>query len=263
MKKTESDGILFHAKHTLKPNSLGYCGPDENETILKHLYESSTSPELLSTLTKFEAAYPFVRMIAKSTGRQPFDRKVTEAYWIGNSLLDQVAPSEFFQFSRRDLGRSRMKAGKKEGIDKEETKSLFKHLGSIAKPNHTFYVLGMYARSNVKSGAESKLLGLMDSCRVSWARVLDVKKDTLLVDRPSLMFRQDQLSLSRPEKKVIHYDPLIPPFASIRKGDWVSVHWNFASERLLPYQLRNLKRYTALDIKATNRLVASGTQALW
>ena len=139
---------------------------------------------LLSILTKFEAAYPFVKMIAKSTGRKPFDYKVAEAYWIGNSLLDHVEPAEFFEFAHQDLTSSRKMAGKKNGLQKTEAKSLFRELGSMAKPHHTFYVLGMYARSSEQSGSGDKLLELMDSCRISWGRVLDVKEKTLIVERP-------------------------------------------------------------------------------
>jgi hypothetical protein len=263
VKTAQKEGLLLHTKHALQPNSLGYCGPDENTTLLEHLYESTTSHQLVSTLTRFEAAYPFVRMIAKATGRPAFDKKVIEAYWIGNSLLDKVSPSDFFHFAQHDLGRSRMRAGKKDGIKKQDTKSLFRELGTLAKPHHTFYVLGMYARSSIKSGSENKLLGLMDNCRVSWGKVVDVKKTSLVVERPALALDNDQLSLTQPKRKVVHYDPQIPPFSKIRPGDWVSVHWNFASEKLRPYQLKNLKRYTALDIKATNRLVDSHVQALW
>jgi len=262
-RKAETAGLLLHTKHALKPNSLGYCGPDENQILLQHLYDSSTSDRLVSTLTKFEAAYPFVRMIAKATGRPAFDRKVTEAYWIGNSLLDKVSPSDFFRFAQYDLSSSRMRVGKNDGMQKRDTRSLFKELGTLAKPHHTFYVLGMYARSSIKSGSENKLLELMDSCRISWGRVVQVKKTSLVVERPSLALSNDRLSLTQPKKKEIHYDPRIPPFSNIHPGDWVSVHWNFASEKLKPYQLKNLKRYTTLDIKATNRLVDSGTQALW
>ncbi len=197
-------------------------------------------------------------MIAKSTGRKPFDYEVAEAYWIGNSLLDHVEPAEFFEFSHQDLTSSRKMAGKKNGLKKTEAKSLFRELGSMAKPHHTFYVLGMYARSSEQSGAGDKLLELMDSCRISWGKVLDVKQKTLIVERPSLTMTREQLALTRPKKKEIQYDSEIPPFSKIRKGDWVSVHWNFASEKLMPYQLTNLKHYTALDIAATNRLVASG-----
>jgi hypothetical protein len=256
-RKPEIEGELLHAKHALQPNSLGYCGPDENAKILEHLHASSVSEGLTSTLMKFEAAYPFVRMIAKSTGRQPFDKEVTEAYWIGNSLLDKVQPSEFFDLAREGLTSSRKRAGKRGGLSDEEAKLLFRELGSLAKPHHTFYVLGLYARSNIKTAGRGKLLELMDSCRVSWGRVLEVKEKTLVVERVPLAFREESLFLAPPEKREVHYDNEIPPFSSLRRGDWVSLHWNFASEKLTPRQLRNLRDYTALDIEATNRLVGS------
>lgn len=253
-KTSEVEGELLHAKHALQPNSLGYCGPDDNRTILEHLHESTTSDRLTSTLRRFESAYPFVRMIAKSTGRQPFDREVTEAYWIGNSLLDRVDPSEFYQFTRQSLSPSRRSAGKMDGPSNDYAKSLFKRLGSMAKPHHTFYVLGMFARSSIKSGSEGKLLELMDSCRISWGKVTEVGKVTLKVERPALSMEGHRISLSLPQRKEVRYDPQIPAFANVKRGDWVSIHWNFASEKLRSVQLANLRKYTALDIDATNIL---------
>ena len=150
--RSELEGELLHAKHALQPNSLGYCGPDENGKILDHLHDSSVSEDLTTMLSKFEAAYPFVRMIAKSTGRAPFDKAVTEAYWIGNPLLDRVEPSEFFEFAHQGLGK-RMK--------KAQAREIFRELGRLAKPHHTFYVPGMYNRSNIKTANRSKLLELM------------------------------------------------------------------------------------------------------
>ncbi|MGA2199939.1 MAG: DUF6390 family protein [Nitrososphaerales archaeon] len=247
-KASELEGELLQAKHALQPNSLGYCGPDENGTILEHLHSSSVSEDLTQTLTKFEAAYPFVRMIAQSTGRTPFDKEVTEAYWIGNSLLDRVEPSEFFQFAHQGLG------GR---VKRAEAKAIFRELGHLAKPHHTFYVLGMYSRSNIKTASQGKLLELMDSCRVSWGRVLEVKRDSLVVNRRPLALQDDRLSLTGPVRKEVRFDSGIPPFSSIKKGDWVTLHWNFASERLAPNQLRNLRFYTSLDIDATNRIVTA------
>ena len=166
-------------------------------------------------------------------------------------------PSEFFDFVYKDLSSSRERVGKKHGISRKEAKFLFREFGAIAKPHHTFYVLGMYARSNIKTANQGKLLELMDSCRVSWGRVLEVKQKTLVVDRVPLAFQDDNLLLAAPQKNEVHYDREIDPFSSIRRGDWVSLHWNFASEKLTPRQLANLRTYTGLDIEATNRLVAS------
>ena len=238
------EGVLLHAKHALMPNNLGYCGPDENGKILEHLHSSSSSDELLSTLQGFEAAYPFVRMIAKSNGRKPFDYEVTEAYWIGNELLEHVEPAEFFEFAHQ---------GPAARMTYEGAKELFRGLGPRAKPHHTFYVLGMYSRTKGDPTVDQKLLQLMDSCRISWGKVISVDEKTLLVERSPLSMEDGRLGLDKTEKKEVAYDREIPPFETIRKGDWVSLHWNFASEKLKRYQVRNLSTYTALDIDAANR----------
>lgn len=260
MKRTFSAkdaGEMLHTKHAFPPNNLGYCGPDVRGRIQDYLHGDCSGESLLPFLTKFEAAYPFVKMIAKSTGISPFDYRVTEAYWIGNSLLDRVEPADFLEFTRKDLVSSRKMMGKKDGgLRREEAKLLFRKLGAMARPHHTFYVLDMYARSVENPESKEKLLGLMDSCRISWGKVLEVKRNTLTVERPSLVFSEDELlALTRPKKAEVSYDPEILSFNKIRTGDWVSVHWNFASEKLTVSQIRNLKKYTAYDILATNRSV--------
>jgi hypothetical protein len=246
-------GRFLHAKHAIQPNRLGYCGPDEDSRILDYLHGSPGSEKLVSTLMRFEAAYPFVRMIAKSTGRSPFDKKVTEAYWIGNRLLEQVEPAQFYELSHSGLG----SGTHIERMKKEESKSIFRELGTMAKPHHTFYVLGMYTRPNAESLDRRKLLELMDSCRISWGRVIQVKEKSLVVQRNPLTMEDGHLALGSPKKGEVNYDSGIKPFLRIKTGDWVSLHWNFACERLTDSQLLNLRRYTALDIRATNRLANS------
>ncbi len=244
--RSERAGTLLHAKHALKPNSLGYCGPDENGTILDHLYQSSVSERLLDTLERFEAAYPFLRLIAGSTGKAPFDYRVAEAYWIGNSLLENVQPVEFYNFSH----------GLNSHLPREDAKTLFKEVGRSARPHHTFYVLGMYSRASVNPSRRDKLLELMDSCRISWGKVIEVKKRSLIVERAPLVFDgEDHLALGEPERREVRYDSRIAPFDEIARGDFVSLHWDFSSERLTPSQVRNLAKYTGKDIVATNYFV--------
>lgn len=249
-------GELLHAKHAFPPNALGYCGPDVRGKIEEFLHGRSRGDSLLPYLKKFEAAYPFVRMIGKSNGLDPFDYRVTEAYWLGNSLLDRVNPSEFYKFTQQDLATSRrVMAGKKDSMNYERAKLLFKKLGHAAKPHHTFYVLDMFANSVENLGARDKILELMDSCRISWGEVIEVRRRSLVVERPSLLInRSNQLVLSPPQRKEVTYDPDIPPFDSIRKGECVSLHWNFASEKLSLRQLKSLIEYTELDIQSANSL---------
>ena len=98
---------------------------------------------------------------------------------------------------------------------------------------------------------------LMDSCRISWGRVEQVKEKSLVVRRNLLALKDGHLALGTPGKGEVGYDNAIQPFSSVKAGDWVSLHWNFACEKLTNSQLVYLKRYTALDIKATNRLTDS------
>ena len=113
----------------------------------------------------------------------------------------------------------------------------------------------MYARSSETARTKDKLLELMDSCRISWGKVAEVKEKELVVEKSPLTIEDEHLSLAKSVKKKVSYDGEIPPFGAIKKGDWVSLHWNFASEKLDLTQLRNLKTFTSQDIRATNLYV--------
>ncbi|MDA4125038.1 MAG: DUF6390 family protein [Thaumarchaeota archaeon] len=246
-------GILLHAKHAFMPNSLGYCGPDDRGLILRHLEESRGGEALVSTLKEFEAAYPFLKLIARNTGREVFDYAVPEAYWIGNSLLDRVPVQDFHSFSHRELA----------GRDPREVKRVFGALGGQARPHHSFYVMSTYASSSVADGPNlanekrAKLSELMDSCRISWGEVKSIGKRKLTVEYRPLVLEEDQIALSEPRQKKVDYDPEVKPFGSLKLGDHVSLHWNFACDVLSPRQLRNISKYTALDLVSTNLLLAA------
>jgi len=250
-KNAENKGILFHAKHALMPNRLGYCGPDDRGEILRHLQESEISPRLLGLLESFEAAYPFINLIGKSTGRAPFDYRVAEAYWIGNDLLSKVPAQDFYTFSHASL-QNRKRA---------EVRKVFKTLGSRAMPHHSFYVMSTYATSSVADGpsvnneSAKKIEALVDNCRISLGRVTEVGKKELTVRYSPVGFVDGGLALSSPKTKKVYYEKDVRPFDSIKRGDWVSLHWNLASEVLSPAQARNLNRFTAADIASTNELL--------
>jgi len=244
-------GILLHAKHAFMPNSLGFCGPDDRGVILHHLEASRGGEDLTSMLKEFEAAYPFLRLIARTTGRNAFDYAVPEAYWIGNGLLDKVPVPDFHSFSHGELS----------GRDTKEVTRVFKTVGVAARPHHTFYVMNTYASSSVPDGANisnmnAKKIGQMiDSCRISWAVVKEVGKKKLMVKYRPVVLEAGHLVLSSPKLKSVTYNPEVTPFESVKRGDHVSMHWDYACEVLNGRQLANIRNYTALDIDATNVLL--------
>ncbi len=251
-KDSRHAGVLLHAKHAYMPNNLGYCGPDDRGKILQAIHESAVDERLLGVLKNFEAAYPFIHLIGKSTARDPFDYSVTEAYWIGNRLLHDVSPTEFYEFTHRGL-QTKMRS--------DESRKIFSELNSQAIPHHSFYVLSIWSRSEralnhpqMDSRTSRSLEQLMDNCRISWGRVIEAKGRTLKVQHSPLKISDGKLALSSPVIKKIEYDAEVPSFRNLKAGDHVSIHWNFACEVLTPQQLNNIKKYTLSDVRAANRL---------
>lgn len=244
------DGVLFHAKHAFMPNSLGYCGPDENGSIRERLEGGREEEVLLGTLRRFEAAYPFLRLIARSSGRDVFDYSVPEAYWIGSPLLEEVPPGEFYGFSKRELRGNGMKS----------LQGSFKLLDGTALPHHSFYVMGTYIGAGgdgPKLGEEKgkKIGELIDSCRISWGEVKGKSKDSLVVEARPITVGEGGLGLGGPQRKSVKYDPLVEPFGEVKAGDTVSIHWGYACDVLTRRQVANIERYTAADIRGANAML--------
>jgi hypothetical protein len=246
----KGEGVLFHAKHAFMPNSLGYCGPDERGLIQRDLEGGRTDEDLLRMLQKFEAAYPFLKLIARNTGRQVFDYSVPEAYWIGNGLLERVPVAEFYSFSHHEL----------KGRDPARVKEVFSQLNGAAPPHHTFYVMSTYSTAaapdgpNIKNEAQRKIAEVIDNCRISWGIVRGVGKSELKVEARPVKMDDGRLALDRPSLKRVRYNPEVRPFANVKPGDVVSVHWNYACDVLTSRQLKNIQKYTDEDIGLVNRL---------
>lgn len=243
-------GVLFHAKHAYMPNVLGYCGPEERGRILKGIEREEAGYDLVSTLKEFEAAYPFLKLIARNADRDAFDYSVPEAYWIGNSLLDRVPVSDFHGFAQREL----------KGMGNERARSAIKMLKGPALPHHSFYVMSTYSVAGRGNGpdlsneASQKIAELIDNCRISWGRVVRVGSDDLKVEVRPLAINDGRLSLAEPVIKRVKYNQDVKPFGGVKAGDVVSLHWNYACELLTPGQSKNLAKYTAADIRLVNEL---------
>jgi hypothetical protein len=243
---SEVHGALFHARHAFMPNKLGYCGPDDRGIIKARLQGSSVDERFLSILKNFEAAYPFIHLIGKSNQKDPFDPRVTEAYWIGNRLLNKVATEDYYKFTLNDL---KKKNGK-------EIRALFLNLRDRALPHHTFYVistaLNIISDSHHSSTVPGKIAETMDSCMISWGKVEKVEKEKLQVSHRPLRIADGKLCLDGAATKKVEYDPTVPPFDKVRPGDHVSIHWNYACAILSKNQVKNIITFTEHDIKSAN-----------
>jgi hypothetical protein len=224
------------------PNRLRYCGPDENATLLGYALAGSADLGLKPLLQQFEGALPYLKLIAHSNGiADPFDERVVEAYWLGNSLLETV---EVRQLHEALLARV------KPHLSGRALEWVLGKAPAGARPHHSFHVFDVYSRI----GDFGHSLPLMDQCRVSWGRVTGIQSGELIVERQPLALENGQLMLDQP--RVDHVtrqldghgfaDDAVP-------GDWVSLHWGWVCEVISADEQRRLERYTRYHLAIANQ----------
>lgn len=241
------DGVLRFGRYAFPPNELGYCGPDDHDALLGYVVSNRADKGMVELGRRFEGAYPYLKLIAESNGfADPFDARVVEAYWIGNSLLHGVDPSAF-RDSLRERFRNRMRP--------DAMRWLAAKPGGGATPHHNFHVFEVYTRAGLMNGDARgwPLLETMDACRISWGRVVDVRPGELAVQRQPLKLVGGKLTLGAPEiVKATAADGYI---ALVRRGDAVSMHWSWACEVLTASELGRLQAMTAAALSACNQTI--------
>lgn len=221
-------GALRFGRYAFPPNQLGYCGPDDHAALLEYVARAQPDQGLVELERRFDGAYPYLALIAAANGiPDPFDERVVDAYWIGNSLLGNVGASRFYE-SLRSRFRSRMEGRSFDWLAGK--------LGFGAMPHHNFHVFDVYTRAGLMNDSTAPiLLETMDACRVSWGEVVAVEGDHLLIRRPPLVLAAGRLGLGEPRPvRVTRQVDGLGFVADARPGDQVSVHWSWACEVLPP-----------------------------
>ena len=229
------EGLKLAALYGIRPHQLGFCGSQNKRGVLLNYLKNKNVPDkkVREVLKSFKAAYPYLKLIAKSSGiKDPFNERVVRAYWVGNGLLDKVKISDlremiFEEFSRPGLLPKEIAVEKAQSIPED------------SKPHHSFHVLVVGSISG-RIVLEGKL---KDLCRISWGRVESkIKNQKLKVIYQPLVGNK----LGKPLKKIIDWDKDLVP--NVKVGDWVSFHWNQAVEVLTDADRENLEKYTKLSL---------------
>jgi len=237
-------GIKLACQYSYRPFSLRLCGPESQEAVkfmINYLLgEIKSEAKVKKILKKFAGAFAYYQLIAQANKiKDPFNKKVVEAYWKGNQLLEKIKPADlktliFSKFSGPGL------------MTREKALQKIKSLPKQVKPQHSFHVLylgSVTGRVNLRGK-------LIDICRISWGQVKKVKKDKFeVVYQPLILKRKPHLG--RVIRKEIDYEPNFA--GKIKKGDWVSFHWNLVCEKLNEQDIKNLKKYTELNLKYAKR----------
>ncbi|MBI2763575.1 MAG: hypothetical protein HYX54_07490 [Chloroflexi bacterium] len=242
-------GPIRFARYAYGPNRLGYCGPEEVQELFEQATGGGDDAALRALARQFEGAYPYLELIARSNGiEDPMDGRVVEAYWLGNGLLDHVGPGQLGPSLERRF-RPRLRG--------DNWRWLATKPEAGAVPVHAFHVLDVFPRLGLmRTGAIDRALETMDSCRIRWGRVLERSGDWLVVSTVPLEMRGGKLRLAAPRPERIRGWIDGSGFVDgVEAGDVVSIHWDWACERLDRSRLGALQRWTSREIEIANRTI--------
>jgi hypothetical protein len=242
-------GPIRFARYAFGPNSLGYCGPDEAGELFAHATAGGDLRKLRELAAQFEGAFPYLGLIAGANGRaDPLAADVVEAYWLGGELSDRVTPRRLGA-SLDDRFRRRIAGDRWRWLEGAAVAG--------AAPNHAFHVLDVFPKLGLmRTGEIEHVLETMDRCRVRWGRVLERDGDRLVVSVVPLELAEGRLRLASPRiEQVRGWLDGAGFIDDVRAGDVVSIHWDWACERLDPRRLALLRRTTERELEIANRSI--------
>ncbi len=242
-------GAVRFVRYAYPPNALGYCGSHDHAALFEYGTAGVVDGGLRELAREFEGAWPYLELIARSTGRDPLDDEVVEAYWIGNRLLEAV---DVMAFGNAIDERFRRRAG-------ASWDAVSDAMAGGGKPSHGFHVFCVYPWVGLmRTGVTDQPLQVLDRCRIRWGRVVAVDGDYAMVDSRPLVLEHDRLLLgpARPERVTWASDGH-GLARELRPGDRVAMHWGWVCERIGAVAQRRLAAETGEALRLANRHLAA------
>jgi hypothetical protein len=234
-------------RYAYPPNALGYCGPDG---FRDYAEAGVVDQGLVKQAQAFSGAWPYLELISSGGDiKDPLDRRVVEAYWVGNELLDRVALGR--------LGDSMAERFRRQVGNKFQFLAEGVLAGGV--PHHSFHVFGVYPWVGLLGNDRmtTHALTVLDRCRVRWGKVITVRGDQVTVESRPLLWDGRLLTLGEPvaETARLALDGGTALARGIAPGDWVALHWDWVCDKLTDRQLRALRGYSQRHLDMVNHRV--------
>jgi hypothetical protein len=243
-------GTVLFTRYAFMPNHLQRCGPlraQDNQTIFEYAVAGDSDPYFTSLLREFQAAYPYLKLIAQTTGyTDAFDPAVVEAYWIGSDLLDRVEVRDFHQSIAERFGKQ---------VSKKNLEYLLGKAPAGARPHHSFNVFDIQRFTQEKSHS----VHFMEKCRIGWGQVRAIEPSHFVVEHQPLVWTDPAangraglaLGDGHLSRILRHMDG--KGFADrAQVGDWISFHWDWACDLISDAQRAHLERWTLHHMHLAN-----------
>ncbi len=246
--QVQLDGVARCARYAFGPNRLHLCGPDLNSEVMAYINAGASDEGLSNILQGFNTLFPYLQQIALNNHiRDPFDPRVVEAYWLGNSLLDTIPAKAYWQHLKENIRIK--KTTPVHQIDQLKDK-----LSQGALMHHSFHVFNIWRRTGHDQSEHN--LSSLDQCRISCGLIKQVDGPTLIVARQPLILQAGKLTLGPPETiKLYRRLENSSIMDNVQAGDLVSIHWNIPCEVITPKQRNNLIKYTNWSLKLANQTI--------
>jgi hypothetical protein len=253
-RRAEVPGAVLFARYAYPPNSLGYCGPGDPTALLESAVDGGHVDHLTHLAAQFDGAWPYLELIAACNGiDDPLDRRVVEAYWIGNQFALRVPPSILAasldeRFARRSNGR----------ITDVVAPVI---AGAVAQ--HGLHVFGVYPWVGLlRAGKEGPAMEVIDRCRIRWGRVVALGEEMIRVVSQPMRFDGSALALGQEREELVRRSVDGAGFVDgLRVGEVVSMHWDWVCDRLSARDLQWLTYCTERNLRAVNSLSVRGPAA--
>ncbi len=242
--RTAITGASLFARYAYPPNELGYCGPRDTSLLLRG------DEQIADHARHFDGAWAYLQLIAARTGiADPLDARVVEAYWIGNDLLDAVAPRDVMTtLQARFAGQP--------GAS-----------WSPGSAHHSFQVFVVYPWVGLlrKGINVAVAVSILQQCRIRWGQIVAVEGTRVRVRSRPLVLRDGLLALDEPVEQnaawsVGSVSLLGEDRATLTVGAHVAMHWDWVCDILTPDQLAQLESRSAEQLARTNAVLIEQAQ---
>lgn len=238
------DGVALCARYAFGPNRLHLCGPDQNREVLDYLANNQSDTGLKNILQGFQTMFPYLKFIAQENQiRDPFDTKVVEAYWLGNSLLDNISKNTLWQYFKYDRRFPKL-LGKNYSY-------LENKISHGARCHHSFHVLNIWKRTGHKKVEHT--LESLQKCIISVGRLTRIDGPFLYLKARLLNLVSNRFVLE--EVKEIKINRRLNDegwLEDAKINDFITFHWDLPCDIISLKQANKLIHYTEESIKLAN-----------
>lgn len=232
--------------YAFAPNSLSFCGPPKKSDILHYSQSGEITRGTKELLSDFKTLYPYLQFIAgEHRIPDPFDERVVEAYWIGNTLLDSIAKKKYIAHLDHDHNMSFV-------IDKAGYEQVANAIVDGGMPLHAFHVLSFWRRTGHHAAPHT--IESMDACMIHWGKIVSIGPQFLTVDTQQLKLLGNKLMLINNVKRTIKTTTidLSKMKSKLSVGMHISYHWGEFCEVLDLKRVRQLHFYTTKTLQSIN-----------